>query len=109
MYEASIGHTVNTGQPSGAVVRTDLGHQRTQGECGGGLCAVSGKEGGTVALQQTFATRLYPDEAAKLTRLAATVGRTRSEVVRLLIAKATEADVAMVAGLGRKEAVSERG
>lgn len=108
MYEASIGHTVNTGQAGGAVVSTEVGHQRTRSECDGGLLLSQGKEGRrVVTLGKTFATRLTDDQAAKLDRLARETRQSRSEVLRELVERAATRD--LVAGLGRKEAVGERG
>ncbi len=81
---------------------------RSQGQCdahaerGTGLSAFSGKEEGRMEPLRTFATRLYPDEADKLARLAARTGLSRSEVLRTLITKATEADVRVPTGLGRR-------
>lgn len=57
-------------------------------------------------LARTFATRLTDSQAQKLAQLAERAGTTRSEVLRALVAKATETDV--TTGLGRKENSDDR-
>ena len=95
MYSDSVRVSGSTGQAQDGC--RSNGQCDAQAERGAGRCAFSGKKEAKDmeerGLVQTFATRLTDSQAERLTRLAERAGTTRSAVLRLLVARATEADV----------------